>query len=229
MPPQLEHELEFELFPEGESAPRRIWQFITRRAVPKLKKLGMVARSIGLSTHPLPEPAVVQEPPPAIVVDDQRKKPKQGQYELESEWESGESDRAGAAALMEHFAHAAAEAETEEAADAYSGALVPAAARLASRGDGAILKSAPRLIQVLTGASRLLRQTPETRPLVRTLPAALRQTVAKAARQAADGKEPSPRAVARHLARSVAGTLNDPRRSTIALCRSQALERRYGK
>ena len=209
MPPILEDELELEAFlefPEGEG-PGRIWDFIKRRALPKLRKYGTIVRILGMGSHPLPEPAVVPEPPP-IVETDQRKKPKQGQYE------------------MEHFAQAAAEAETAEAADDYIGALVPAAANLASMGKGAILRAAPQLSRCLKGATRLLRRTPETRPLVRTLPAALRRTVAKAERQAAEGRSPSPQAVARDLARSMAEMLNDPRRSTIALCRSQALARR---
>ena len=81
-------------------------------------------------------------------------------------------------ALMEHLGHAAAEAETEEEAEAFIGALVPLAARLLPRAASAVMRVAPNLIRGAAGAARALRSNPATRPLVRTLPTVVRQTTA---------------------------------------------------
>ena len=65
----------------------------------------------------------------------------EGELELEGEYEINPQRRVYNEALMEHLGHAAAEAETEEEAEAFIGALVPVAARLVGRAAPAVMRA----------------------------------------------------------------------------------------
>jgi hypothetical protein len=153
------------------------------------------------------------------------------QREYEGEWEYemevNPIRRVYPDALMEHLGHAAAEAESEEEAEAFIGALVPLAARLLPRAASTVMRVAPNLIRGAAGAARALRSNPATRPLVRTLPTVIRQTTANLARQAAQGRPVTPQAAVRTLARQTARVVGSPQRSTQAFRRSRALDRRF--
>lgn len=151
----------------------------------------------------------------------------EGEYEMESEWEVNPIRRIYPDALMEHLGHAAAEAESEEEAEAFIGALVPLAARLLPRAASAVMRVAPSLIRGAAGAARALRSNPATRPLVRTLPTVVRQTTATLARQAQQGRRVTPQAAVRTLARQTARVVGSPQRSTQAFRRSRAMDRRF--
>jgi hypothetical protein len=151
----------------------------------------------------------------------------EGEYEGELEGEVNPIRRVYSDALMEHLGHAAAEAENEEEAEAFIGALIPLAARLIPRAAPAIVRAAPGLIRGLTGATRALRRSSTTRPLVRAIPTIVRQTAANIARQTAQGAPVTPQAAVRTLARQTAGVLSSPRQCARAYQRSRALDQRY--
>ena len=150
------------------------------------------------------------------------------EYEMEGEWEVNPIRRAYPdVALMEHLGHAAAEAESEEEAEAFLGALVPLAARLVPRAASAVMRVAPSLIRGVAGAARTLRANPATRQLVRTLPTVVRQTTANLARQAQQGRRVTPQAAVRTLARQTSRVIGSPQRTAQAYQRSRALDRRF--
>jgi hypothetical protein len=155
----------------------------------------------------------------------------EGEFEFEAEYEEeGEVNpirRIYPDALMEHLGHAAAEAETEEEAEAFIGALVPLAARLIPRVAPAILRAAPNLIRGVAGAARALRANPATRPLVRALPTVVRQTTANLARQARQGRPVTPQSAVRVLAQQTSRVIGNPRQCAQAYQRSRALDRNY--
>ena len=151
----------------------------------------------------------------------------EGEYEGELEGEVNPLRRVYSNALMEHLGHAAAEAENEEEAEAFIGALVPLAARLIPRAAPAIVRAAPGLIRGLTGATRALRRSSTTRPLVRTIPSIVRRTATTLARQTAQGARVTPQSAVRTLARQTAGVLSSPQQCARAYQRSRALDRRY--
>jgi hypothetical protein len=153
----------------------------------------------------------------------------EGEFELEFEGEEEVNPirRVYPDALMEHLGHAAAEAESEEEAEAFIGALVPLAARLLPRAASTVMRVAPSLIRGVAGATRALRSNPATRPMVRALPAVVRQTAANLARQAAQGRPVTPQTAVRTLARQTASVLGSPQRCAQAFQRSRALDQRY--
>lgn len=151
--------------------------------------------------------------------------------EFEGEWEYEEElnpiRRVYPDALMEHLGHAAAQAESEAEAEAFIGAIVPLAARLLPQAGRTILRAAPGLIRGLAGATRTLRANPTTRPLVRTLPTAMRRTAAAIARQTATGRPIPPAAAVRTLARQTRQIVGSPQQAVRAFQRSRQLDRRY--
>ena len=147
--------------------------------------------------------------------------------EGEAEWEVNPIRRIYPDALMEHLGHEAAHAENEEEAEAFVGALVPLAARLAPKVAPAILRAAPQLIRGVAGAARSLRANPATRPLVRALPTVVRRTAASLAHQAQRGRRVTPTTAVRTLAHQTAQVLGNPRRSVQAYHRSRALDHRF--
>lgn len=155
----------------------------------------------------------------------------EGEFEFESEFE-GEMEvnpirRIYPDALMEHLGHAAAEAESEEEAEAFLGALIPLAARIIPRVAPTIMRAAPSLIRGVTGAARALRANPATRPLVRALPTVVRRTAANLAQQAQKGRPVTPQAAVRALARQTSRVLGSPRQCAQAYQRSKSLDRKF--
>jgi hypothetical protein len=154
------------------------------------------------------------------------------QSELEGEWEVHEEEvnpirRVYPDALMEHIGHEAAQAESEEEAEAFIGALVPLAARLIPRVAPTIMRVAPQLIRGAAGAARALRANPATRQLVRALPTVVRRTTASLARQVQGGRPVTPQAAVQTLARQTAKVLANPRACVNAYRRSRALDRTF--
>jgi hypothetical protein len=151
----------------------------------------------------------------------------EGEFEGELEWELNPIRRVYPDALMEHLGHAATEAETEAEAEAFIGALVPLAAQLLPRIAPAVMRAAPALIRGLTGATRTLRSSPATRPLLRTLPTVVRRTAASMAQQAARGQPVTPQTAVRSLAQQTAQVLGSPQQCVQAYRRSRAMDRQY--
>jgi hypothetical protein len=153
----------------------------------------------------------------------------EGEFEGESEAERilNPVRRVYPDAMMEHFGHAAAQAQSEAEAEAFIGALIPLAARLIPRVAPAIIRAAPGLIRGVSGIGRTLRASPSTRPLVRTVPTIVRRTAADIARQGARGRPVTPQQAVQTLARQANTVLANPQLTRQALRRAVAADRRY--
>jgi hypothetical protein len=133
------------------------------------------------------------------------------------------------AALMEHYGHAAAMAESEAEAEAFLFPLVPLAAKflLPKVGQLVMRRFGPRLIKGVLRAGRQLRSDPSTRQLVRVLPSVVRQTVAQVGQAAQTGAPVTPQMASNVLARQTQSVVADPRRAVAVYRRSRRLDRRY--
>jgi hypothetical protein len=149
--------------------------------------------------------------------------------EFEGEWEFEVNPlrRVYPDALMEHLAHAATETESEEEAEAFIGALVPLAARVIPRIAPAVMRAAPQLIRGVANVTRVLRSSPATRQLVRTVPNIVRRTAASLAQQSSQGRPVTPARAVQTLARQTARVISNPRRCAQAIQRSRALDRQH--
>ncbi|MEA2256191.1 MAG: hypothetical protein QOG35_2236 [Solirubrobacteraceae bacterium] len=143
------------------------------------------------------------------------------------EYELNPVDRVYPARLMEHMGHAATEAESEAEAEAFIGALIPLAARLAPVAGRAIMRSAPQLIRGVSSVARTHRANPATRPLVRALPTVVRRTTADIARRVSRGQPVTPQWAVRDLARRTAQVLGNPRETVRVVQRAQVADRRH--
>jgi hypothetical protein len=213
---QYEWELEGEELqggPNGQGLPRvAVSPGTLRRVGPAAARSALAAGSSGLAAAEL-----------------------EGEYEAEYEYEGEQAGeallspvrRVYADAMMEHFGHVAAQAESEAEAEAFIGALVPLAARLLPRVAPTIMRAAPGLIRGVAGVTRTLRRNPQTRPLVRALPTIVRRTVADLGRQSSRGRPATVEGAVRTLARQTSGVLSQPHRCQAALRRSAAADHRF--
>jgi hypothetical protein len=141
-------------------------------------------------------------------------------------------------ALMEHMAHEAASAETEqEAAEQFlpliplaAKAIIPLAARalpgLARRVAPTLIRRvAPQLVRGVSQMTRTLFRSPVTRPLIRTIPSIARRTMVNLARQQAAGRNVTSQGALRTLARQAVQTLGNPQAAVTAFRRARALDR----
>ncbi|MDS4011694.1 MAG: hypothetical protein RKK15_09865 [Defluviicoccus sp.] len=151
----------------------------------------------------------------------------EGEFEWALEGEANPLRRVYPDALMEHLGRAAAAAQNEGEAEAFIGAMIPVAASLAPRVAPALLRVAPNLVAGAAGAARVLRDNPQMRPLVRTLPSIVRRTVGSIAQQAAQGRAVTPQMAVRTLAGETRRVLSNPQFVLQAYRRSQALDRRF--
>lgn len=147
------------------------------------------------------------------------------EFELEGEGESSPGARPYVEAAMEYLAKAAAEAETDEEANAYLTALAPLAAQLVPSISHSFLRSTHALIPETISMGSLLRQN-GMRPLIRTLPSALGATTADLARRRTQGGGFSPQTAVRSFAKNTHRILSNPRASTQAYRRSQSILQR---
>jgi hypothetical protein len=163
------------------------------------------------------------------------------EFELELEFDPGR--RANLEAMLEHFAHAASEAQSEQEAAEQFLPLIPLAAKfalpllarampLAAKGIAklaprAIGKVVPNLTRGIGNISRALYRNRTTRPLMRALPRIARTTVASIANQYANGRSITPRSAAMTLARQTARVLSNPRTLSATCRRSIAKDRLY--
>lgn len=169
----------------------------------------------------------------------------EGELELEAEGElEGEISpvrKIYADAMMEHMAHMAAEAETEqEAAEHFlpligmaASKLLPVVARAAGplirkalpRVARAVTRVTPQLTRGISTITRGLHRNPATRRLIRAVPSIARRTVHSVARQAAQGRSVTPRAAVRTLAQQTRRVLGSrPQRSRV-MQRSNVMDR----
>lgn len=133
-------------------------------------------------------------------------------------------------ALMEVLAAEAADAETEEEADAFIGALLPIATSLIPKLVPAAAKIGQAVLpQLVSGAKNLvstLWKSPATRELIQTVPTIARGTAAQIAKQVAAGKPVTAQSAVRALAGQAAKVLQNPKRATAAVKRCKQVAAR---
>ena len=177
----------------------------------------------------------------------------EGEFEMEGELEfEGEFEvqheispvrKIYADAMMEHLAHLAAEAETEqEAAEHFlplvglaakkllpvvAKAVAPAVRKALPRIASAVTRVEPRLTRGITGIAKSLYRQPGTRRLLHAVPTIARRTVHSIAQQAAHGRPITARGAIRTLARQTSRVLGHPHHRRHALRRSAWLDRRF--
>lgn len=165
------------------------------------------------------------------------------EYEQEYEYESSATTLSELEAELEHMAHAASEAATEqEAAEQFLPLValasklavpllkraVPAIARAVTRNaPRALRRVAPSLSRGVTALTRTLHRNRSTRPLVRAIPRIASTTLQSIADRAARGQRITPRLAAQILARQTTRTLGNPRRLHRCWRHSVNADRRY--
>jgi hypothetical protein len=131
----------------------------------------------------------------------------------------------GETALMEVLAAQAAEADSEEEADAFIGALLPIATSLIPKLAPVAAKVGQKVLpQLVSGAKNLvgtLWKSPATRQLLHTVPTIARGTAASIAKQVAAGKPLTPDLAVRTFAGQTARMLQNPKRSAAVVKRSK--------
>ena len=146
-------------------------------------------------------------------------------------------------AMMEHLGELAAGAETEEEAAEHflpligmaaskllpvvAKAVAPMAKKALPKIAQAVTRSTPQLTKAVGNIAKTLHRNPQTRGLLRTVPAIARRTVASIAKQAAHGRPITARSAIRTLAQQTSRVLGHPHRRRHALRRHHALERRF--
>jgi len=149
-------------------------------------------------------------------------------------------------AIMEHMAHEALEAESEqEVAEGFlplipmlAAKILPLAAKglpsLAKLGakflpklGNVMSKVTPRLMRGVSNVARTLFRNRRTRPLVRTVPTIARRTINTIARQTAAGQPVSPATAQRVLAQQSMRVIGNPQVTQQVLRRATALDRQY--
>jgi hypothetical protein len=166
-----------------------------------------------------------------------------GEWEWEGEQEISPVRRVYLDAMMEHIAHEAAEAESEdEAAEEFlplipmlAGKLLPIAAKVLPKIAGkvmpriarAVTRAVPQLSRGVSNIARTLYRDPRTRQLIRTVPTIARRTVSTLARQAGSGRAVTPQIARRVLAQHAHRVLTRPQETARVLRRNRVLDTRY--
>lgn len=138
-------------------------------------------------------------------------------YDFEADQLNGET------ALMEVLATHAAEADSEEEADAFIGALLPLATSIIPKLAPAAAKVGQAVLpSLVSGAKNLvstLWKSPATRELVQTIPTIARGTAATIAKQVAAGKPVTAQTAVRAMAGQAAKVLQNPKRAAAVVKR----------
>ena len=164
-------------------------------------------------------------------------------FESESEEEISPMRKIYPDAMMEHLGELAAESESEdEAAEHFlpligmaaskllpvvARAVAPMARRALPKIARALTRSTPRLTRGIGKVAKTLYRNPQTRHLLKTVPAIARRTVGSIARQAAHGRHISPGTAVKTLARQARRVLGHPQHRKHALRRHNHLERKF--
>jgi hypothetical protein len=173
------------------------------------------------------------------------------EYEAEDEYEGEDEDEYELSpirkvypdAVMEHLGELASEAESEdEAAEHFlpligmaaskllpvvAKAIMPTAKRALPKMARAVTKATPHLTKGIVKVAKALHRNPQTRHLLKTVPAIARRTVGKIAHHAARGGHVTPHAAVRHLAKQTRHVLGTPAHRAHALRHHNHLERRF--
>src|SRR5260370_18982183 len=164
-------------------------------------------------------------------------------FESEAEEEISPIRKIYPDAMMEHLGQLAAEAETEdEAAEHFlplvgmaaskllpvvANAVAPLAKKALPKSARAVTRATPQLTRGIGKVAKTLHRNPQTRHLLKTVPAIPRPTVGAIARQAAHRRHITPRTAVRTLARQARHGLGHPQHRRHALRHHNRLERRF--
>jgi len=169
----------------------------------------------------------------------------EGEFEFESEAEDEISPirKIYSDAMMEHLGELAFEAESEdEAAEHFlpligmaaskllpiaAKAIAPLARKALPKIVRAVTRATPRLTKGIGRVAKTLHRNPQTRHLLKTVPAIARRTVGSIARQAAHGRRITPRTAVKTLASQARHVLAHPQHRRHALRHHNHLERRF--
>lgn len=133
----------------------------------------------------------------------------EAEFEAEFEMEGGDYE---VLAEMAYFAEMAAEAESEEEADQFLGALASLASKIIPKALPLVRKALPFVKKGIQVAGKLMRSTPQTRPLVRTIPQFAAGTITQLARQARSGRPVTQKQIAAAMGRNFARVTAKPSR-----------------
>ncbi len=168
-------------------------------------------------------------------------------YSGESEWE-GEQElnpvrKVYLDAMLEHMAHEAIHAESEQEAveglmpmlPALAGRLLPLAVRMAPKVAGKVMPQLARAVartspQLSRGVSRVVRtlyRDPSTRPMIQVVPRIAQNALMQIARQVVAGKPVTAQTASRILANQVVRVLGRREEVQKAVRRHQLLDGRY--
>lgn len=167
----------------------------------------------------------------------------EGEDEYEAEDEISPVRKIYPDAMMEHLGELAFEAETEdEAAEHFlpligmaaskllpvvARAVMPAARKALPHIARAVTKATPHLTKGIGRVVKTLHRNPQTRHLVKVVPAIARRTVGTIARQAAHGRHITPGAAVKTLTKQARHVLAHPGHRRHALRYHGQLERRF--
>jgi len=157
------------------------------------------------------------------------------ELELEGEFELNPVRRVYLDAMMEHMAHEASQAETEqEAAEAFLPLLplamkaLPIAGKLAAKFGPRLFKSVmPHLKRGVSSLGKALFQSPTGKKLMRAVPQVLKGTASQLLRRYAAGRPLTGRTALRALAGNTARVLSSPHHLSHAWRRGRKLVGRY--
>lgn len=146
-------------------------------------------------------------------------------------------------AMMEHLAHDASMAESEEEAvegllplvPVVASKLLPVVAKAAPKIASKVLPKAaraistvsPHLTRGVSNMTRTLFRHPPMRPLVRTIPSIARRTVHSVAKRALAGQPITPQTALRTLRYHTRRVIGNPRQMATSMKRSIALDKRF--
>jgi hypothetical protein len=154
-------------------------------------------------------------------------------FDLEQTYEEFAADQLnGEMALMEVLAAEAAEADSEEEADAFIGAILPLATSLIPKLAPAAAKVGQAVLPSLVAGAKNLVSTlwkqPATRQLVQTIPTIARGTAATIAKQVAAGKPVTAQTAVRALAGQTAKVLQNPKKAAaiVKRCKQTAARKK---
>jgi hypothetical protein len=164
-------------------------------------------------------------------------------FEAEAEDEISPIRKIYPDAMMEHLGEMAFEAESEdEAAEHFlplvgmaaskllpvvAKAVAPMAKKALPKIARAVTKATPQLTKSIGHVAKSLHRNPQTRHLLKTVPAIARRTVGSIARQAAHGRRITPRTAVRTLAKQARHVLAHPGHRRHALRHHNRLERKF--
>jgi len=164
-------------------------------------------------------------------------------FEAEAEDEISPIRKIYPDAMMEHLGEMAFEAESEEEAAEHflpligmaaskllpvvAKAVAPLAKRALPKIARAVTKATPHLTRSIGHVAKSLHRNPQTRHLLKTVPAIARRTLGSIARQAAHGRHITPRTAVRTLAKQARHVLAHPGHRKHALRQHNRLERKF--